>query len=225
LKHRSFINQVSHQFRARPRLWLSLALGSSLYVGLPSAIASQGTTRFLVAWNVASLLYLVLTGIMMRRSNTDRMHARARMQDEGKIVVLTLVIVASVAVLIAIGSQLAAVKDMHGWQRNAHITLAAITVISSWAFTQTMLALHYAHDYYVARLGGGTGGLEFPGTLEPDYADFLYFACVIGTSGQTADVSFSTTRMRRIGLVHCVLAFFFNTTVLALTINIAASLF
>lgn len=204
---------------------MALALGSSLYAGLPLSIANQETTRFLLAWNVASFLYLLLAAIMMRRSNSDRMHARARMQDDGKLVVLTLVIVASVAVLIAIGSQLAYVKDMHGWQRNAHIALAAITVFSSWAFTQTMLALHYAHDYYVARLGGGSGGLEFPGTADPDYADFLYFSCVIGTSGQTADVSFSTTRMRKIGLIHCVLAFFFNTTVLALTINIAASLF
>ena len=225
MKHRSFINRSLHHFRARPRLWLTLALGTSLYAGLPTSIANQGTTRFLLAWNVASVLYLLLAGNMMRRSNTDRMHARARMQDDGKIVVLTLVIVAAVAVLIAIGSQLAAVKDMHGWQRNAHIALAAVTVFSSWAFTQTMFALHYAHDYYVARLGGGSGGLEFPGTSEPDYADFLYFSCVIGTSGQTADVAFSTTRMRKIGLIHCVLAFFFNTTVLALTINIAASLF
>jgi uncharacterized membrane protein len=37
-------------------------------------------------------------------------------------------------------------------------------------------------------------------------------------------VCFTNKPMRRIGLVHCVLAFVFNTTVLALTINIAASL-
>jgi len=69
------------------------------------------------------------------------------------------------------------------------------------------------------------GGLEFPGGHAPDYGDFLYFACVIGTSGQTADVSFSSRVMRRTGLVHCVLAFLFNTTLIALTINIASGLF
>jgi hypothetical protein len=52
----------------------------------------------------------------------------------------------------------------------------------------------------------------------------VYFACVIGTSGQTADVSFTSRSMRRTGLLHCVLAFFFNTTLVALTINIASSL-
>jgi uncharacterized membrane protein len=88
-----------------------------------------------------------------------------------------------------------------------------------------MFALHYAHDYYLALARGKHAGLEFPGGEAPDYGDFLYFACVIGTSGQTADVSFTSRAMRRTGLVHCVLAFFFNTALVALTINIASGLF
>jgi uncharacterized membrane protein len=68
------------------------------------------------------------------------------------------------------------------------------------------------------------GGLDFPDEVAPDYGDFVYFAFVIGTSGQTVDVSFTSKSIRRIGAVHCVLAFVFNTTVLALTINIAAGL-
>ena len=88
-----------------------------------------------------------------------------------------------------------------------------------------MFALHYAHDYYANLAQAPHGGLDFPGGQLPDYGDFLYFACVIGTSGQTADVSFTSRRMRRTGTVHCVLAFFFNTTLIALTINIASGLF
>ena len=88
-----------------------------------------------------------------------------------------------------------------------------------------MFALHYAHDYYASEIRGQPGGLDFPGGHAPDYGDFLYFASVIGTSGQTADVSFTNRTMRRTGLVHCVLAFFFNTTLIALTINIASGLF
>jgi uncharacterized membrane protein len=87
-----------------------------------------------------------------------------------------------------------------------------------------MFALHYAHDYYASEVRGEHGGLQFPGGHAPDYADFLYFACIIGTSAQTADVSLTSRRMRRTGMVHCVLAFFFNTTLLALTINIASGL-
>ncbi len=53
----------------------------------------------------------------------------------------------------------------------------------------------------------------------------MYFACVIGTSAQAADVTFNGASLRGIGLTHCVPAFFFNPTVLALTIDIAAGLF
>lgn len=52
----------------------------------------------------------------------------------------------------------------------------------------------------------------------------MYVACVIGTSGQTTHVPLTGRKMRRIGLLHCLLCFFFNTTVLALTVNIAFGL-
>ena len=103
--------------------------------------------------------------------------------------------------------------------------LVVLTVLSSWLFTQTMLALNYAHDFYTARRSGQPDPLLFPGTNEPGYGDFIYFACVIGTSGQTADVAFNGAALRPVGPLHCILAFFFNTTVLALTVNIAAGLF
>jgi uncharacterized membrane protein len=153
------------------------------------------------------------------------MRSRAIQQDEGHILVLILVIASALMCIGAIVAELAVVKELKGFTRYAHIALAAVTIASSWAFTQTMFALHYAHDFYASEVRGQHGGLDFPGGHAPDYGDFLYFACVIGTSGQTADVSFSNRNMRRIGLVHCVLAFFFNTTLVALTINIASSLF
>ena len=88
-----------------------------------------------------------------------------------------------------------------------------------------MFALHYAHDYILPASRGKDGGLEFPGKDEPDYINFLYFSCIIGTSAQSADINISTSAMRRTALVHSVLAFFFNTTLIALTINIASGFF
>jgi uncharacterized membrane protein len=218
-------NKTWHVLRSRPRLWISLALGTLVFAVLPSAWAQHSATRALVAWNGFALLYLALAGHMAWRSGVERMRRRALTQDEGRVFVLVLVVVASVAVLLAIASQLGAVKDLHGLQKSRHVALAALTLVSSWLFTQTLFALHYAHDFYAARARHQPEGLIFPGTPDPDYADFLYFACVIGTSAQTADVSFTSAAMRRVGLVHCIQAFFFNTTVLALTINIAAGLF
>ncbi|MBS1130266.1 MAG: hypothetical protein H6R16_1268 [Proteobacteria bacterium] len=209
---------------ARPRLAVSVLSG--LLVGwlIPESLVQHGVTRAIVGWNIGACLYLALAAHMMFWSSHERMRARAGQQDEGRRLILAMVIVAALVSLGATVAQLSVAKDLSGSAKFAHVALAALTILTAWAFTQTMFALHYAHDYYTAEDGRQRGGLEFPGGHAPDYGDFLYFACVIGTSGQTADVSFTGRSMRRTGLLHCVLAFFFNTTVLALTINIASGL-
>ncbi len=222
MRHRYRIVRVIH---ARPRLFIAAAIGLAIAAFLPLSVARQPVTRALVAWNSATLLYVLLAAVMMVRSSHHHMRRRAQIQDEGQLVILSLVVVAAVASLAAIAGELAIVKDMHGWIKTAHVALAGVTVLSSWAFIQVMFCLHYAHDYYAATSRGGAPGLNFPGEAEPDYGDFFYFSAVIGTSGQTADVSFLTKPMRRIGSVHCILAYLFNTTVIALVINIGASLF
>ena len=211
--------------RARPRLFIAVACGIAVGLLLPLDIARQPVTRWLIAWNLGTSLYVLLAAIMMVRSSSHHMRHRAQLQDDGQLVILVLVVVAAVASLAAIAGELAVVKDMHGFAKTAHIALAGGTVLTSWAFIQVMFALHYAHDYYAAVCHSRAAGLQFPGEEQPDYGDFFYFAAVIGTSGQTADVSFATKAMRRIGSMHCILAYLFNTTVLALLINIGASLF
>jgi uncharacterized membrane protein len=210
---------------ARPRLFSCIAIGFATAFLLPESAAKQTVTRAIIGWNVGAILYLILAMRMMFWSTHERMRARALRQDEGNTIVLILVITAALMCIGAIVAELAVVKDLKGELRYAHIGLAGLTIATSWAFTQTMFALHYAHVYYVTDFQGNHGGLEFPGGHPPDYGDFLYFASVIGTSGQTADVSLSSRKMRRIGMVHCVLAFFFNTTLVALSINIASGLF
>lgn len=209
---------------SRPRLAISILVGVTVTVVLPASLAMHEITRAIIGWNMGAWLYLMLAARMMFWSTHEKMRNRAIAQDDGKFVILGMVVMAALISLGAIVAELAVVKDIHGTLKYAHIALAALTILSSWAFTQVMFALHYAHDFYVARENGNPGGLEFPDLATPDYSDFLYFACVIGTSGQTADVSFTSRAMRRTGLVHCVLAFFFNTTLVALTINIASGL-
>jgi uncharacterized membrane protein len=213
-----------HALRARPRLAGAMAFGGLVWWLLPLLVHSHDESRALVAWNAGALLYLALAAHMVRSENTERMRRRALHQDEGRFAILLLVVVAAAAVLLAVGSQLAAVKGIEGLLRTQHIALAALTVVTSWLFTQVLFALHYAHDFYMARQHKQADPLVFPGTTEPGYGDFLYFACVIGTSGQTADVCFNGSALRGVGTLHCVLAFFFNATLLALTINIAAGL-
>ena len=217
-------NRLVRQVRARPRLVVAAAVAVLCGLLLPDALASHPVTRALLAWNVGTLLYVALATVMMMRSSDSRIRQRARLQDEGAVVILVLVIVAALASLAAIAGQLTLAKSMTGVPRVAHMALAGTTVVTSWAFIQVMFCLHYAHQYYASAEAGRTAGLQFPGEDRPTYGDFFYFAAVIGTSGQTADVAFVSKSMRRIGSVHCILAYLFNTTVLALLINIGSSL-
>jgi len=209
---------------SRPRLFSSILVGVLVALFLPTSLASHEITRVIIGWNTGTWLYLVFAARMIFWTSHEKMRSRAIAQDDGKYFVLIMGIIASIVSIGAIFAELSVAKDMHGLLRSAHIALAILTILSSWAFIQVMFALHYAHDFYIAKERGNSGGLEFPDVATPDYSDFLYFSCVIGTSGQTADVSFTSKSMRRTGLVHCVLAFFFNTTLVALTINIASGL-
>ncbi len=215
--------------RARPRLALCLAVG--IFVGLLLPHTWRPITRMLFAWNLATIAYVVLVSIMMIGETSETIRRRAAMQDEGRLLVLILAIIAATASIFAIVAQLATLKDTTGWAKYLHLGLAAGTIVSSWFFVHIMFALHYAHEYYDEwEIGRGIakqlrGGLDFPGTpSKPDYADFMYFSFVIGVASQTADVNVTSKAMRSVALVHCVLSFFFNTTILALTINIAAGL-
>ena len=218
-------NRFLRQLRSRPRLLIATLIGVAVGGLLPSAWATHAVTRALIGWNAGTGLYVVLAAWMMTRSANHQMRRRAQLEDEGKRTILVLVVISGVASLIAIAGQLVISKDLHGLLKTAHIALAGLTVLTAWSFIQVMFALHYAHDYYAALSAGRPAGLEFPGTDDPDYGDFFYFAAIIGTSGQTADVALVSKPMRRIGSMHCILAYLFNTTVLALLINIGASLF
>lgn len=209
---------------ARPRLFICILVGALTAVFLPPQWVHQWATKLIIGWNVGAGLYLILALKMMFWSTHARMRTRALTQDDGRVLVLILVVTAALMCVAAIVAELSVVKGLTGPLRHAHIALAALTFATSWAFTQVTFALHYAHDFYMTEACGTHGGLEFPGEPAPDYADFLYFASIIGTSAQTADVSFTSRKMRRTGTLHCVLAFFFNTTLLALTINIASGL-
>ena len=212
------------QTRARARLVAAMGLGVGLFLVWPAAWPGALTTRLLLCWNAAVALYLVSTLWTVSTASLDTLRQRAYRQDEGQKTILLLTAAAVLASLIAIVAELGTIKNLSGPPKMWHLSLAASTVASSWLFMHLMFAMHYAHDYYLSEHRGQEPGLAFPQEPAPDYWDFLYFSAVIGTSGQTADVSFTSRSMRRTGLVHCVLAYFYNTTVLALTINIAASL-
>ena len=212
----------------RSRLVVCVLLGLCALAIMPDSWRS--TTRLLLTWNFGVLLYLSSSAQMMITTDETKIRRRALLTDESRFVVLTLSCLAAVASIVAIVAQLGQVKDMTGLMKGLHLGLAALTIVTSWAFIRIIFAQHYAHEYFIERASEADlpeslrGGISFPDTGKPDYADFLYFSFVIGVASQTADLTICSRPMRRVALVHCVLSFFFNTTILALTINIAAGL-
>jgi uncharacterized membrane protein len=170
--------------------------------------------------------YLAAAAIMIWRSEQTDIHRRAALQDEGRYAILALAALASTISFGAIFAQLATVKGASSPLKELHIALALSTILGSWLFVHLTFALHYAHEFFrIAKQdqeGAWRGGIEFPGVKCPDYPDFLYFSYVIGVACATADANITGRPLRRLATVHCILAFFYNNAVLAMTINIGS---
>ena len=201
---------------SRPRTLIAIAAGILVSVLLPGSM--RLITRLLIGWDALIAVYLVLVYGMMI-ANNDHRHIRraAVLQDDGRFAILLVTATGAFASVAAIVFELGV---RHGV---LELTLATSTIALSWAAVHTTFALHYAHDYY---RGGKAGGLQFPSGDEderPDYWDFVYFSFVIGMTAQVSDVGITDKTIRRTATAHGIVSFVYNTALLALTVNIAAS--
>lgn len=215
--------------RHHARLFISIAIGfaTALLAGVfgdQLGIQSK-VTRAIICYDVGTCVYLFWSFYLMYESTTKQIRARALAQDDGKAFVLIFTVISLIFATSAIFAELGAVKSLQGAEKYGSFILALTTIMASWFFTATIFALHYAHDYYFQIQHGNDGGLIFlPADADPSYWDFMYFSLTIAATAQTADVTMSSTQMRKTCTLQAVLAFFFNTTLLALAINMAAGL-
>ncbi len=219
------VGPVLKVVRARPRMLISAALGLVMFEAIPRHYLTSA--RIALAWDVAAVVYLGLTFLMMARSDVAQMQRRADRQDLGAAGNLVLALLAAAVSLVAIAAVMTAAPS--DWdQRLMRLVAGGATILISWMVVHTIFAVHYAQQYYGdADPGPGRsrrGGLNFPDDDAPDYWDFMYFAFVIGMTAQVSDVTISSKTMRRMSLVHGIVSFIFNTVILALTVNIAAGL-
>ena len=227
---RTRLHRVLAPLATRPRLSGALVVGVAVWALCAFTGAHlRWSTSAVLGWDAACLSFVALVIPEMIDRDRRQIRAKAATQDEGQGFILGLVITAAVASLWATGVELSLAKASEGAEKLARVGLAFGTVAASWFMMQLIFALHYAHEYYAPDEAAGEDaiaeGLEFPGGEDPDYWDFLHFSVVIGVAAQTADVAFTSKALRRIGTVHGVVAFTFNTVVVALTINLLAALF
>lgn len=198
---------------APPRFVLFAILFLTL---LPIGVTHHGwADGVMLSFDLAAAVFLALLWPLLRSSPDDiRHHAAAN--DANRTLLLAVTGVVTSVILVAVASELMGKPDA------AAIALVIGTLALAWLFSNSVYALHYAHLFYGDDDSDGkdNAGLDVPGTDEPDYGDFLYFAYTLGMTFQTSDVQVTTRPIRRVALMHSLAAFVFNLGVIAFTVNV-----
>ena len=202
------------------RLAVALAVAGATFLAEPGSISWH--TRAVASWDLGVLVYLCFAWWLIARADAGVTRDHALGQDQSGYVIFLFVVGAACASIVAIGFVVGTISKLAFWPRAWHLALTIDALISSWLVIQTVFAFHYARRYYAIlhRKPSTQGELLFPGGREPDYLDFAYYSFVVGMTSQVSDVAVSSRQMRRLTLIHGVLAFVFNIAVLALSINI-----
>jgi uncharacterized membrane protein len=218
-----FLKSINRSLRLRPRLYVSVVAGSAGFALMPTSWSLS--MRGALAWDTAALVYLASAFHVMATSTSDVILRNAAREDDSRAVILFMILLSIGASFVAIAGLLTETAHLYRFMF-LPLALAAVTIVLAWTVTQVVFTMHYAHEYYRPLAGGKqvVGGLDFCSNETPDYWDFFYFATSIGAASQTSDVSIRTKALRRLVTVQAIISFFFNTAVLALSINLAASI-
>ncbi|MDO8882585.1 MAG: DUF1345 domain-containing protein [Pseudotabrizicola sp.] len=170
-------------------------------------------------FNLGAIAFLLMVWQLWRGDGPEAARARSARDDGGRWLMLLAMTASVASALVALG-----VMTLGQDTDILNILTATITIILAWVFSNTVMALHYAHLWYGEAATGDVGGIDFPGEAEPVFADFVYVAFVIGMTAQVADTNLTSRQMRRVVTLHGFCAFMFNLGILALVVNMLAGL-
>ncbi|MEG4997555.1 DUF1345 domain-containing protein [Microcoleus sp. B4-D4] len=221
------LSKMHWLWSVRHRLLVSVLFAIAVTVVLPPDYFLL--TRMLCIWNAGAVSFLILTWMLMLQGTPELMRHHAQQLDAGRLTILSTIVAAACASLLAIVFLLRDTKGLPPDLLFLHLGLSVLTIVGSWMQVHTIFTMHYARSYYGNSSKQHSShsqakGLDFPGDEEPDYKDFLYFSFGIGMTCQVADVQTTSRSMRYLVLFHSVLSFFFNTAILAMSVNIIAGL-
>lgn len=215
--------------------WMLMSAVQKLTIALLAALCGALLTRavvsvevgMLLAWNAGAWVYIFFSVALILHADARATRGHVRDQDQSGRALFLLILSATCISVFAIGFLVGSASDLPFWPKVWRLGLSVTALLSSWALIQLLFAFHYARLYYLGPLRPDQGlheGLAFPGDKLPDYLDFAYHAFAVGISGATSDVNTTSRTLRRLTLVHGMLAFIFNMIILALSINIVAGL-
>ncbi len=213
---------VLRVIRARPVFFAGYGIGfASFFVLTP---VPSVALRAVLAWDIGSFIFLIYSAISFLRIKDRDISYDAKQHREGEWTVFSLTVLGAVASFAAI------ILFSHTSHQKSHqgfyLGFVIATLALSWLTTNVTFAYRYAHEYYSYDLGLDTvdRGIDFPRDDKPDYLDFVYFSFVLGMTFQVSDCNVTSKKLRRLATLQGLIGFLFNTVILALSVNIAASL-
>ena len=200
------------------RVHVSAAIGAVAFAAALVAGASSATAA-LTGWTGASLVFLSWVWATVAGKDASQTASAATTEDD-RAMREVIVLVASTASLVAVLVVLGQAGRAHGFARSVMIVLALASVLLAWGCIQTVYTLRYARLYYSAP----RAPIDFPDPESPDYLDFLYLAVTIGMTFQVSDTEITARAMRRAAIRHALLSYVFGAVIIAVAINLIATL-
>jgi uncharacterized membrane protein len=197
---------------------LSAALGA--VAGIVAAFFTVTQAAALIGWDVAAISYLLGLWLTIGHLEPEATQRRATRLDPSRGVADAIVVSAGVAILAAVALALARAGTAHGGTKAYLLAIGLASVVFSWLAVHTVFTLTYARLYY----GDEVGGIDFNDQESPDYVDFAYLAFTIGMTFQVSDTDLTAKAVRRAALRHALVSYLFGAVIVALVINIVASL-
>jgi uncharacterized membrane protein len=207
---------------SRPAFWGSLLLGVVVAWIVPPQVGQPWLPRLIVGWNAGAAVLLLFSAWHIFGKPRTSIRVLAVLQQEGRLLVLGLVVALVLLCLGCIVAELALARELSGPQSQAHLVLAGLSWLTAWAVTQVMFALHYAQGHFFAQVQGTAPVLRFVDGRNAAYRDFLGLALATGTLGRSTQASLLSPGLRRAGLLQRLLALLFALTLLVLVVNLAA---
>lgn len=216
------MNLINRKIRFR----FSIVLSALVFITL--IFATKELTlleKVLISFNAFIWTYVFLLLILIKKATAENIKKFTKYEDESTGFLVITSITSALIALIGIAFELVKAREITGLNKEIHLLLPTMTLIGIWILIPTLFAIHYAHLYYSEK-SEGKKIIKFPDDpINPNYVDFLYFSITISAAAQTADISITNSLGRKLVLLQTLFAFAFNTSILALGINVAASLF
>ncbi len=203
---------------ARSRLAICIGAGAVAFV--PVLFLTKWQIAVLVGWDVTALVFVTMVWLSTRHDDSAATKEQATAADDSRVAADAVLIGASLASLVGVVFALLEAAASTGAAHTVIAAVAVLSVILSWASVHAVYTLRYAHLFY-----SEGGGIDFhAGAYAPTYGDFLYVALTVGMTFQVSDTDLTSMHIRRAAIRHALLSYVFGVVVVAITINVVASL-